>query len=230
MMFEVAYVGSHGFNLNFPVNSNQVPESKLGPNDAGDRPYPIFQGINGSPDDGISNYNSLQASVQRRFTSGLEFNFNYTWSHFLVDQDSSGWGSRGGWQNYQNAFDTSANYGSSNFDIRNMFKGSVVYELPVGRGKPFLNNNLLLDEIIGGWQTSATIQIQGGNPFPLTTGSFNNSYNLSGDYTQYPNVVGNPLSVAGGKSVNEWYNVGAYAQPAPGTYGNYHRNSLYGLD
>jgi hypothetical protein len=228
MVAEVAYVGSHGYDLNFPVDINQVPESLLSPNDAGNRPFPQFQQINGSPNNVVSNYNSLQASIQRRFTSGLALNFNYTWSHFLDDQDSSGWGSRGGWQNYQNAHNPSANYGASNFDIRNMFKGSVVYELPFGKGKPFLNNNFLLDELIGGWQTSATIQLQGGNPFPITTGSSNNSFNLSGDYTQYPNVIGNPLSVPGGKSNDQWFNIAAYAQPAPGTYGNARRNSIYG--
>ncbi len=148
MMFEVAYVGSHGYDLNFPVDINQVPESKLAPNDAADQPYPVFGQINGSTNKTYSNYNALQASVQRRFTSGLEFNFNYTWSHFLDVIDSSGWGSRGGWQNYQNAYVPSANYGASNFDIRNMFKGSVVYDLPVGKGRPFLNNSRLLDEII----------------------------------------------------------------------------------
>jgi len=228
MMFEIAYVGSHGYNLNFPVDVNQVPESKLSLNDTGDKPYPVFGQITGSTNNVVSNYNALQASVQRRFTSGLEFNFNYTWSHFLDEMDSSGWGSRGGWQNYQNAYVPSANYGASNFDIRNMFKGSVVYELPVGRGKPFLNNSALLDEIIGGWRTSTTIILQGGNPFPITTGGNNNSYNQSGDYTQYPNVVGNPLNVPGGRSINEWYNMSAYAQPVAGTYGDYRRNSLYG--
>ncbi|WP_158749517.1 carboxypeptidase-like regulatory domain-containing protein [Acidobacterium sp. S8] len=228
MMFEIAYVGSHGYNLNFPVDVNQVPESKLSLNDTGNKPYPVFGQITGSTNNVVSNYNALQASVQRRFTSGLEFNFNYTWSHFLDEMDSSGWGSRGGWQNYQNAYVPSANYGASNFDIRNMFKGSVVYELPVGRGKPFLNNSALLDEIIGGWRTSTTIILQGGNPFPITTGGNNNSYNQSGDYTQYPNVVGNPLNVPGGRSINEWYSMSAYAQPAAGTYGDYRRNSLYG--
>ncbi|MHB2009961.1 MAG: outer membrane beta-barrel protein, partial [Acidobacteriaceae bacterium] len=95
MMMELAYVASHGYNLSFPVDINQVPESKLGPNDAkgatNARPYPLFQSIQGSTNNGISNYNSLQASIQKRLTSGLEFNFNYTWSHFLDVQDSAGW-------------------------------------------------------------------------------------------------------------------------------------------
>jgi hypothetical protein len=232
MVAELAYVGNHGKNLNFPVDINQVPEDKLGPNDisAGTnaRPYPQYQQIKGSTNNAISNYNALQARVEKRMSSGLYLNVNYTWSHFLDDQDSSGWGSRGGWQNYQNAHDPHANYGNSNFDIRNMFKGQVVYLLPLGRGRQFLNNNSFLDAVIGGWQTSATFIAQGGNPFTLTTGNNNTSFNQSGANTQYPNVVGNPLNVPGGRSVNSWYNVNAFAVPAAGTYGNFRRNQLFG--
>src|SRR6185312_13519676 len=104
----------------------------------------------GSTNNAISNYNSLQASIQKRMTSGLEFNFNYVWSHFLDDQDSSAWGGYGGAQIYQNSYVPSANYGPSNFDIRNAFKGHVIYQFPLGRGRRFLNNNYALDLLLGG--------------------------------------------------------------------------------
>ena len=77
----------------------------------------------------------------KRMSYGLQFSINYTWSHFLDDLDSSGWGAREGFQNYQNAFDPNANYSNSNFDIRNMFKGQVIYELSFGRGHQLLNND-----------------------------------------------------------------------------------------
>jgi hypothetical protein len=226
---ELAYVGNHGDNLNFPVDINQVPESLLGPNDLGNEPYPIYQGINGSTNNGVSNYNALQAQLTKRMNQGLEFNTNYTWSHFLDDQDSSGWGSRGGWQNYQNAFNPADNYSNSNFDIRNMFKGQAIYLLPLGRGRQFLNNNALLDEIIGGWQTSATFVAQGGNPLSITTGDNNSSNNQSGGYTQFANRVGNyKLSGSTKSRLNEWYNLSAFAVPAPYTYGDFRRNIVYG--
>ena len=96
----------------------------------------------GSTNNAISNYNALQAQITKRMTYGLEFNVNYTWSHFLTDQDSSGWANREGYQNYQNAFNPADNYSNSNFDIRNMFKGQAIYQLPFGQGRMFLNNNL----------------------------------------------------------------------------------------
>jgi hypothetical protein len=227
---EMTYVGNHGKNLNFPVDMNQVPETELGPNDLGNKPYPTYNNISGSTNNAISNYNALQAQITKRMSHGLEFNANYTWSHFLDDQDSSGWGARGGWQNYQNAFDPSANYSNSNFDIRNMIKGHFVYQLPVGKGKMFLNNSRLLDEVVGGWQTSATVIAQGGNPISITTGNNNSSNNQSGGYTQYANLVGN-IKLTGQtrqQRLQEWYNLSALAVPAPYTYGDFKRNSVYG--
>ncbi|MHB1953506.1 MAG: TonB-dependent receptor, partial [Sulfobacillus sp.] len=228
MMFELAYVASHGFNLSFPVDINQVPVGKLsptdgiGPNNA--RPYPEFQGLFGNSYNGVSNYNSLQATIQRRFTSGLQFNFNYTWSHFLDNQDSAGHGGQSGNEFYQDAYVTSANYGNSNFDVPNMFKGEIVYMLPVGKGRAFLNNNYVLDQIVGGWQTAATIIAQSGNPFtPIM--EHNLTYSQGGQ--QYPNMVGNPLSGPHG-TTKEWFNVAAYAPPTNGTFGDVRRGSLYG--
>jgi hypothetical protein len=227
---DIAYVGNHGKNLNFPVDINQVPENLLTSTDTQSKPYPIFNQINGSTNNAISNYNALEAQLTKRMTQGLEFNVNYTWSHFLDDQDSSGWGSRGGYQNYQNAFDPGANYSNSNFDIRNMFKGQAIYQLPFGHGKMFLNNNLILDEAIGGWQASGTFVVQGGNPISITTGSTNTSNNQSGDGTQFANLAGDVSNVPGGKlnRLNEWYNIGALEVPLANQYGDFRRNTVYG--
>ncbi len=226
MMVEVAYVGSHGFNLAYPVDINQVPQSLWSSNDSANRPYPNYQSITGSSSrtNAISNYNSLQASVTKRMTHGLSMSFNYTWSHFLDDLDSSGWGSRAGPQDYQNAYDPRSNYSNSNFDVRHAFKGYVVYEMPFGKGHQFLNNNTFLDEIIGGWQLSGTVVLQTGNPFTVYGDQAN--WSLAG--TQFPNRnPGVPLYLPN-KGINGWFNPQAFTKPADGTWGNVRRNSLYG--
>jgi hypothetical protein len=229
MVFELAYVASHGHDLPFPVDINQVPENRLAPVDQQLRPYPQFGNIFGSTNNAISNYSSLQASVQKRLTSGLQFNFNYVWSHFLDDIDSSGWGSRAGAQNYQRSFNPSANYANSNFDIRNAFKGSALYQLPFGRGRRFLNNNLLLDEAIGGWQAAGTIVVQSGQPYTVSMAT-DNSYSLAQNAQWYPNLIGNPrISNHGDKhGTDQWFNEAAFARPTPGTFGNAGRNILNG--
>jgi hypothetical protein len=160
---------------------------------------------------------------------GLQFNVNYTWSHFLDDLDSSGFGSREGYQNYQNAFKPADNYSNGNFDIRNMFKGQVIYQLPFGKGKQLLNNSRVFDELIGGWQVSSVWVVEGGNPIGITTGGNNSSNNQSGAYTQEANLVGNIHLPGSTKArLKEWYNLDALAVPAPFTYGNFLRNTVYG--
>jgi hypothetical protein len=230
MVARVSYVASHGYNLLFPADINAVPEAKLGPNDQNERPYPLFQGINdgngaGGTNNGVSNYNSLQTSIEKRYSNGLQFQANYVWSHMFSSIDSSGWGSSSGNDYYQNPYNVAANYGPSNFDIRNSFKTAAIYDLPFGKGRQFLNSNWLADETIGGWQVSPTIIWSSGVPYSMIT-SANNSFDLKGNGQQYPNQVGDPNPSH--QTIQQWFNPAAFIQPDPGTYGNTRRNNLYG--
>ncbi len=231
---ELAYVASHGSGLNFQTDVNAVPANALSVGDAVNcgtgspvgcsRPYPIYLGLAGSTNNGISNYNSLQASITKRMKNGFSMSFNYVWSHMLDDMDSSGWGSRAGPQSFQNAFEPSANYSNSNFDVRNAFKGYAVYELPIGRGKHFLNSNALVDGVIGGWQVAGTIVLSTGNPF--TVDATQNTYQQAG--TSFPNWVQGVSPIPANRSIKNWFNPAAFSQPANGTFGDVKRNSLYG--
>jgi hypothetical protein len=227
LIVDFGYIGSHETHLPFTKDVNQVPENLLGPNDANLRPYPEFQSLNGYTTEGISNYHAFQAEITRRFSNGLMFNFNYTWSHMLSNQDSSGWGSLQGATPYQRAYAPFANYGNSNFDVRQMFKGSGAYNLPFGRGRKFLNTSKVLDEAIGGWNFFAEFVAQTGSPFtPYML--VNNSYALSSNMQWYPNLVGDPAAIAGGQNINTWFNANAFAAPTPGTFGNLGRNTVFG--
>lgn len=234
---QIAYVGNHGTHELFNTDLNQVPVADLSPNDAGDMPYPQYQEISGSTNNGVSNYNSLQTSVTKRMSNGLAFSFNYVWSHFLDDQDSSGRGGWGGPGPYQIANDPAASYSNSNFDVRNALKGYASYQLPFGRGKMFLNQGRILDEIIGGWQIAGTLTIESGQPF--TVYGTQNTYALGG--SAYPNRVPGVSTRPQHRSarceagsgaqygcINEWYNPAAFSRPADGTFGDVRRNSLYG--
>jgi hypothetical protein len=249
---ELAYVGSHGFDLNYQTDLDAVPQSDFSSSDTSTcgqgtvvgcaRPYPNYTSIAGSTNNGRSNYSSLQASITKRMTNGFSMSFNYVWSHFLDSQDSSSWGSRAGPVNYQEANNPNANYSNSNFDIRHAFKGYAVYQLPFGRGKMFLHNNALLDEAIGGWQLSTTINLSTGNPFSV----FANQQTYQGAGSAFPNRIpgvstkpthSSERCAAGSGGMfdgvtvscaNEWYNPAAFSKPADGTFGNVKPNSLYG--
>jgi len=237
MEAEIAYVASHGANLAYPADINQIPAAALatqatqngGAFNAANTPFPQFGTIQGNLGASVSNYNSLQLQVNRRFSHGLTFNANYVWSHFLDDQDSAGWGGRGGTQDYQNAYSPAANYGNSNFDVRNALKGSLVYQLPLGKGKSFLNDNPYLDAFVGGWQTSATMVVHSGQPFTVVDASNNAAADNSGsNASQFPNVIGDPR--ISHPTIQNWYNVAAFAQPAASTFGDERRNQLVGPD
>ena len=239
ILAEAAYVGSHGSGLPFVVDYNEVPANKLGPGDAQSRrPFPQYLGINGDTFNAISNYNSMQLSLNKRLSQGLSFAVNYTWSKMLDEQDSSGWGRIAGSPIYQDAYNPSVNYGPSIFDVPKMFKGNILYQLPVGKGKVFLNRGGVTDAILGGWQMSFIFILQSGTPFTPVWGGTNlsgaapngNLYlnGFSAAESWYANVVGNP-SIAN-PSINQWFNTAAFAQPAPYTFGNSGRNILRGPD
>jgi hypothetical protein len=227
---EIAYVGSHGNHLDYPVDINQIPVALLRPTfSKANTPYPQFGTIAGAIDESKTNYNSMQLQVNHRLTSGLSFNANYVWSHFLDDMDSGGWGGRGGTQVYEDAYSAASNYGNSNFDLRQAVKGMFVYEVPFGKGRAFLNNNTYLDQVIGGWQTSATVWWHTGQPYTVIAANNNAASENSGgsnESSQFLNVVGNPNP--SNRTVQNWYNVNAFAQPAAGTFGDERRNSLFG--
>jgi Carboxypeptidase regulatory-like domain len=239
-MASLAYAGSHGSNLPYPHDLNQITNRStinqvvsgaipLGISQQFARPFPYWGTISGNSYNAISNYNALQAQVNKHFSNGLLFSFNYVWSHFLDDQDSSGWGNRGGTQTWQNGLEPGTNYGNSNFDIRNAFKGYAAYDLPFGKGKEFMNSNKVLDEVLGGWRLAGTFIAQSGNPFTIVdtaSNIFSNSkYTDCGNgCATFPNVVGdwhvsNP-------SIHRWFNTAAFA--APTVWGNERRNQLVG--
>ncbi|MEO8596947.1 MAG: TonB-dependent receptor [Candidatus Solibacter sp.] len=226
MVFDIGYVGSNQSHLPFSSDLNQVPENLMGPNSASFRPYK-FQSVTGNRTDGIANYNAFQTGLTRRMSAGLMFNVNYTWSHMLSNQDSSGWGSQQGATPYQRSYSPMANYGNSNFDIRHMLKAHGSYDLPFGKGRRFANNSTPLDYAIGGWTLFGTFLRQGGAPFTVNM-LVNNSFSLSSNNLWFPNLVGDPYDVPGGQNIDHWYNVNAFAAPTPGTFGNNGRNTLNG--
>jgi hypothetical protein len=233
------YVGSHAYDLIMPTDLNAVPENELSSNDKQFRPYQDFTNIGGNLYNASSNYHSLQGTITKRMTHGLSMSFNYVWSHMLDDMDSSGWGSHSGPQNYQHASgiasngttitpnNTALNYGNSNFDQRQAFKGYVVYQLPFGKGRAFLNNNAIADAVLGGWQIAGTVLELAGNPFEAT--SSGSLYNQASGSSQFPNFTsGVSTAPSGGKSWHNWFNEAAFSQPAAGAFGTTQRNPLVG--
>ncbi len=112
-----------------------------------------------------SNYHGLIASVRQRF-GGLQWDFNYTYSHSL--DDASGLQAAGGYDTdafIQNSIRQRDNYANSQFDMRHQININGVYQLPVGRGR-FIgaNMNRAADALLGGWRISGIYRWNTGLP------------------------------------------------------------------
>ncbi len=118
-----------------------------------------------------SSYNSLQVSLHKRFSHGLLFGFNYTYSHSL---DESSFAQRAAHfltSSIINAWDPSQMYASSAFDVRHQINGYFVAQLPFGQGKALASDaHGVLNAAIGGWQLAGTTRWTSGFPFSVFMG------------------------------------------------------------
>jgi len=156
---EGAYVGSSGARLSKRFNGDaDATPGVLFDVTPGVRRFPGITGILFSTNSGLSNFNALNLKLERRFAEGLSLLTAFSWSH-SIDTDSAG---SFGTPNL-NPANFELDRGSSDFDIRNRWVTSLIYELPFGRGKRFGGNARgALNQLIGGWQFNAITSWQTG--------------------------------------------------------------------
>jgi len=230
--FELQYVGSHSLHLdrsyypNEPYNPVNTTIKSLN----SQRPNQLFGSIRQFQEDAYSHYNALTAVVRQREFHRLAGQFSYTWSH---DMDISSDSNNGGTASQQ--YNISADYGNANWDVRNRFVAELTYGLPA-----FAGANLLTRETLGGWHTSALVNIQSGMPFDISMSSSTTSAGVD-QGTERPSWAHNEfakcslknayqgLSGNSNSCIDETAYIPAvnYSTGAVG-FGNVHRNSLPG--
>jgi hypothetical protein len=207
ILLDIQYAGSHGADLYGMYNGNQAQPNVTFCTTNGNtpencptaprRPFPVVDaGIDTLRANDFSNYNSLQARLEKRFSQGLEFEASYTYSHALDDASSASLGSLNN-GDFRDQLDPSLEYGNSDFDLRQRFVVSYIYELPFGQGKAFAHNATgALNQLLGNWQVEGITTAQTGNWFTITDAITNVSTSDGGGVVGYfevrPNVVGNP--------------------------------------
>jgi Carboxypeptidase regulatory-like domain len=141
------------------------------------RPFPQYQSINTDcclENLGQSTYNALLAKLERRFHNGLNLLASYTYSKTLTDADSAlpAFVSFSGGGSVQNSYNLRNEKSLSYQDIPHTFVVSYVYELPLGKGKKFLDKGGVVDRALGGWQIGGVQRYQSGQPlaFGCATG------------------------------------------------------------
>jgi hypothetical protein len=167
-------------------------------------------------DDGATaNYNGLLLSVQHRRANGLTMQGNYTWSHCIGDSEET-----------QLGIPTSYSYkdmrwyyrGNCNQDRRHNANVSTVYSLP-----RFANR--AVQALAGGWKVSGIVRLVSGSPLTITSG-LDTSLTAAIGGDRVNQVL--PNGYAENKSVSQWFNRAAFAQPADGQFGNLRVNNLFG--
>jgi hypothetical protein len=160
-LFEVAYVGTserHYEERNEidPLNTSGV--ASLWAN-CGTPPNLVgcYSGVQENQLTGTSNYDALIARAEKRFSSGFSATTNFTWSKCLGTpfQDEFAW-----------HVNMHLDYGHCTEDINYIFTANGIYELPFGRGKPYMNHGALADAVLGGWKVAGISTLRTG---PWTT-------------------------------------------------------------
>lgn len=237
----VGYVGAVSRHLQFFPNPNGqtalTPNGFSGYTDAnGDKtnpfqPFPHFAGFSFTAYDGASNYNSLQTKLEKRLSHGVSFLTTYTWAHSLDNADTPLGSTNDEGTRSLNILGLGADYGPSGFDVRQRFTVNGNVELPVGRGRQFMNNdNRFVDYAIGGWSSSFVFRAQTGQPLSIGTNGITNPtgavYNAIRVRNPYagggtPNASNPGISCpARVRTVQNWYNPCAFANPLGDNIGN----------
>jgi hypothetical protein len=212
-------VGSGASYLIGDININQPPPGPGAVNPR--RPFPTFGNIILESGYAHSTYHSLQAKLDKRFSSGLSLLSSYTWSHSLDNSINQEDNSSGPTQP-QNALNSNAERSSSNIDVRQRFVTSSIYELPLGRGKRFLARSPVLARIASGWQVGGIFSATTG--VPLTPLVSTNSTNSTGSIR--PDRLGDGNLPSGARTVDRWFDRTAFAVPKPFVFGNSGRHVL----
>jgi hypothetical protein len=214
------YVGNHSYRLNAGsfANANQLnpkylpmgdtllddvashPEIKL--------PYAGFEGIVANallpwpqyagggvtyqfPHVGKANYNALQVVGTRRLTKGLGFLASYAFQKTLTNTDGANF-YYGGLS--QDVYNRRLEKSVAQFDHTQQFRVTWIWELPFGKGRPWLNRGGVVNVLLGGWTITANQQYQSGNPLSIGTSIDTSGYLFNG--TIRGDVVsGQPLTV-----------------------------------
>ncbi len=246
---ELNYVGNHGLHLlnrhdiAQPLDLTSSQAAFCGQQDSSGNylnlgvapclvssrlPYPNFNGFYIDSDfHGYSHYDALNVKFEHR-AGDLAATSVFTWAKSLDNKSATaGAGaSATGFEGYMDNSRPQLDYGRSDFNVPLRFVNSLVYYLPVGRGKKFASNiNRASDELIGGWQVTTIATFQQGFPYEINAGDVEGLTGTGGNrgnYTSGCNIHNN--TYAGELKQFFRINMNCFSQPAIGTYGNTGRN------
>ncbi len=255
-VLSVAYVGSQGRNLFLRSIANKVVGTTANATtgagtvvrEFGSR----FDEIDYKTTGGTDHYDSLQTTINRRFSKGLTMGAQWTYSHSIGNTGGSNEA-----QTAHNPYNFGADRGNNSFDVRHSMNATALYELPFGKGRRYGSTmGKMSNMAFGNWDLGGVVNARTGLPVDLritrpdlvyvnqATGQLTNAPVLVGGIpvtvpvvnvpgggatrdVRRPDVVAgvNPFIQGADKTVI--LNPAAFTTPRPGTFGNLGRNALH---
>jgi hypothetical protein len=202
-VLSLSYTGSDGHKLPRRGLQNQgipnLPGERMG-----EHPLPgSNQFIRDTDVD--SNYNALVARLERRFSGGLSFVAGYTYAKSL--DTASG---LDGTDQPQNNYNMRAEYGLSDFDMRQRAALSGVWQLPLGSAGKWAKSGAS-SRVLGGWQTAGIVTLESGQPLTSVLATALSGTQSNG--TDRPDLTANPNLPGGHREVSRWFNTSAFTAP-----------------
>jgi len=226
MGIRVSYVGTGTRQGEYYENLNQ-PLAGPGLYINKPRLFPQFGNIIYVTNGAGHQYNGLQTEVKRPLASGLLYDFNWTWARDIGDLERD--------QQPEDSYNLARERAPWADIPTHRITNSLIYDLPIGHGKKLLSNaNPILDALIGGWQFTQALTWSTGffltplwtGPDPTGTAFTTNS--TPATVTIRPDLIANPNLPASQRSVNDWYNLAAFAPPALGRFGTSAKGVIIG--
>jgi hypothetical protein len=201
-----------------PLSGQLVPRNQLL------RPYPQYNAVTiGNISYGASTYHAMQLKVERRYAQGFSFLFSYTFSKLMDDVAATTTGFPGeqfsgdSIQDFNNRRNERA---VASYDAPHFAALNGIWELPFGKGKPYLSSPSIARILLGNWQINSIATFRSGVPLSLSMAS-NTLFNFGG--VQRPNWENGNTGELDGRVANRltrYFDSSVYSAPAPYTFGN----------
>ena len=256
-VLQVAYVGSQGRNLFLRSTTNKVIGVTMNQTTgvgAVVREFgPRFGEIDYKTTGGTDHYDSMQTTLNRRFSRGLTLGAQWTWGHSIGNSGGSNEANTA-----TNPYNFRQDHGNNAFDVRHSANISALYELPFGKGRRYSSSmSRGAEALLGGWQMGGIVNTRTGLPVDIriTRPDFVYRDTRNDTFVNAPILVGGvPVTVTvinvpgGGNSRDVRFpsvvagvspfstssdrrfvlNPAAFSVPAPGTFGNLGRGAVHG--
>jgi hypothetical protein len=238
-----SHILANGLNLNVGSPKACFPTLGGNPNPLFDPNYHLgcglpsaapfqFNYVSNFTDTGAARYDSLQVKAETKsIRHGLYMLLGYTYSRTFDSGLPDGLGSNSGATYWPLPGSNRADWGVSGLNLNNQFTASVLYDLPLGRGKQFGGNwSTPVNAVLGGWSVNVIERVLSGFPIFVYDSFDQSGVHFQDNFADWnrPDQVCDPKS--SNPTLKKWFNTQCFVAPPAGQLGTASRTPVYGPD